>query len=265
MFVKIKKYWLVWKKTAQAAFQITFVNRNTNLLFLIGKILRLSMSLLFLFLIKQNIQTFAGYTTDQMIVFFLTYQFVDVFAQVLYRGVYIFSNLMCNGDFDFHLAQPINPLFRALTGRPDINDAIFIIPTIFISIFIVLNLNLVITFSGLLLYLILLINSFIIATAMHILILAIGVITIEVDGVVWIYRDFMRLGQFPVTIYMEPLRFALFFIVPVGMMVTLPAQVLLGMAPSYSLVVVSVVGILSLVFSLKFWGWSLKRYGSASS
>lgn len=260
-----KKYWQVWKKTAQAAFQITFINRSTNILFLVGKIIRLSMSLLFLFLLKQNIQTFAGYTTSQMIVFFLTYQFVDIFAQVLYRGVYIFSNLMRSGDFDFHLAQPINPLFRALTGRPDINDAIFIIPTIIISIIIIINLNLAITISGLILYLALLVNSLLIATAFHILILAIGVITTEVDGIVWIYRDLMRLGQFPVTIYMEPLRFALFFIVPVGMMVTLPAQYLLGVSPSYSLIVVSMVGVLSLVFSLMFWKWSLKRYGSASS
>lgn len=261
----LKKYWLVWKLTAQAAFQTTFINRGTNSLFLLGKLLRLGMSLLFLFLIQKNVQTFENYTTSQIIIFFLVYQFIDVVSQILYRGVYIFSNLIRNGNFDFLLAQPINPLFRSLTGQPDINDAVFLIPILVVSFFIISGLGIQISLFQAFIFFVFIFNSLLIATALHIIIVSIGVITTDIDGIIWIYRDFIRLGQFPVTIYLEPLRFALFFIIPIGMMITIPAEIALDLSPSFSLLIVSFVGMSSFLLSLILWKWSLKRYGSASS
>lgn len=265
MIRRLPIYWHVWKLTAVNALQEAFVNRWSNLLFFVGKSLRLAMTLVFLFLIHQNVQQFGGYTTDQMIVFFLTYQFVDLVAQIFYRGVYLFSNQVRSGEFDFLLAKPINPLFRALTGKPDINDAIFFVPTMVITFWILSQLNLVITATSALLYGALLINSVLIITALHILVLVVGVLTTEVDGIVWLYRDLSRLGQFPVSIYFEPMRFALFFLVPIGMMITIPAEILMNLSPTYSLSLAFGMGFTSFVGSLRLWSWSLKRYGSASS
>ncbi len=262
---QMRKYIQVWLINANNTLQETFINKWSNLLFFTGKVLRLAMSLLLLFIIKQNVSHFAGYTTDQLIVFFLTYQFMDVFAQVIYRGVYLFSHYIRQGDFDFVLSQPINPLFRVLTSRPDINDTIFIIPTTLISIYIVTQLSLTLTLQSVLWFLIMLINSFLIVTAMHILILSTGILITEVDGIIWLYRDLSRFGQFPVSVYMEPLRFILFFLVPIGMMVTIPAEILLNTPPTYSMITATIVGIAFLVLSLKIWDISLKKYSSASS
>jgi ABC-type uncharacterized transport system permease subunit len=164
-------YYKVWLQFAKNAWQETFVNRASNVLFMVGKIFRLMMSLLFLFLIRENVDTFAGYTSDQMVVFFLTYQFIDVVSQTAYRGVYIFSRLVRSGEFDFLLSKPINPLFRALTGKPDINDLFFSIPTILVSGYILSILNLDITLTSALWFIALLFNSFLIVTALHILVL----------------------------------------------------------------------------------------------
>lgn len=262
---RLNTYITVWKMFALNSFQETFVNRGSNILFMSGKIIRLFMSLLFLFLIKENITTFAGYTVDEMIVFFLTYQFIDLVTQIFYRGVYLFSNQVKSGDLDFLLAKPINPLFRALTGKPDINDAIFLIPSVGISLYILSTLDIAITAQSAFMYGILLINSFVIATALHILVLVVGILTTEVDGIIWIYRDLNSLGRFPVSIYIEPLRFALFFLVPIGMMITIPTEVLLGLTPTYTIMTATTIGAGSFIVSLKLWSWSLKKYASASS
>lgn len=258
-------YFQVWWLNASNALQVTFVNRGSNLLFMMGKIIRLTMSLLFLFLIKQQISHFAGYTTHQVIIFFLTYQFIDVLAQIFYRGAYVFRDKIVSGEFDFTLIRPISPLFQVLTGKPDVNDAIFIIPTTVASVWIALSLNLQFSWTNFGWYLVLLINSFLIATALHIMVLVMGILLKEVDGFMWTYRDLMQLARFPVNIYLEPLRWALFFVVPVGMMITIPAEVLLGLRPTYSLAIVGLIGPLFLIFSLRLWQWSLKKYASASS
>lgn len=265
MLRRLTTYYAVWYLTAANALQETFVNRWTNLLFMSGKIIRLGMTLLVFFLIKENISSFAGYTPDQMIMFFLTYQFIDTITQVFYRGVYIFSQKIRSGEFDFMLTKPISTLFQALTGRPDFNDALFIIPTTALSIWIALQLDVVMTTSSALWYGALLLNAFLIATALHILIMAVGVITTEIDGAVWIYRDLMQMGRFPVSIYLAPVRWALFFIVPVGMMITIPTEVLVQAPPTYSMALAVLFGISFFLASLRIWNWSLKQYSSASS
>lgn len=262
---KLLTYYKIWKITALNAWQEAFVNRATNLLFMIGKIIRFSMSLLFLFLIKHQVGSFAGYTTDQIIIFFLTFQFVDVSSQVFYRGVYLFRDKIRTGEFDFYLAKPINPLFTSLTGKPDINDTIFLLPTTLLSIYLASTLDIKITFISLSWYLLLLINTFLIASALHILVLVVGVLSTEVEGVIWLYRDLMQLGRFPITVYLEPIKLALFFIIPIGMMITIPTEILLQLTPTYSITLTFAIGISSLFISLKLWNWSLKKYSSASS
>lgn len=259
------KYLSVWKALSYAELQETFINRWSNALFLLGKVFRLAMSLLFLFIIKNTVTSFAGYTSDQIVIFYLTYQIVDVLGQTLYRGVYIFSNKVRSGEFDFTLVKPISSLFQSLVGKPDFNDALFMIPTIGISFYLLSTLDIAITTTSFLLYLALLINSFLIVTALHVLVLTIGVLTTEVDGVIWMYRDLSALGRFPVSIYMQPLRFALFFIIPVGMMISVPAEVLLNTAPTHSILLTNIVGISFFFISLRLWNWSLKQYSSASS
>ncbi len=260
---EIKKYLYIWQKTAQYAFEETFLNRWTNILFLIGKTLRLVISLFFLYLLQQNVQMFAGYTTVQVIVFFLTYQFLDTVAQVVFRGVYLFSWQVRSGDMDFYLAKPINPLFRILTGKPDILDAIFLIPTTALSFWIAHSLGITVTLPNFLLYLALLVNGFFIVTGLHILVICLGILTTEVDNAIMLYRDMNTLARFPVDIYKEPLRTVLFFVIPVGIMNTIPSQVLLGLQPSFHLALTFGMGIGFLLISLRIWNWSVKRYTSA--
>ncbi len=122
---RFSTYFRVWSIQAGNELQQAFINRFTNIFFVVGKLLRLGMSLLFLFVLRKSVPTFANYTTDQMIVFFLTYQIIDVVTQVLFRGVYSFGDKVKTGEFDFLLTKPINALFQTLTGKPDVNDAIF--------------------------------------------------------------------------------------------------------------------------------------------
>ncbi|PIY80590.1 MAG: hypothetical protein COY80_02390 [Candidatus Pacebacteria bacterium CG_4_10_14_0_8_um_filter_42_14] len=265
MQIRFKVYWRVWKQVAINALQIAFVNRATNALFLTGKTIRFLVMLVFLFLIKNNIRTFAGYTSDQVVVFFLVFNFIDSTTQALLRGVYSFGEQVRSGEFDFLLIKPLNPLFRILSGQPDIDDIIFLIPATIVSGYLISTLDISLSISNVLLFLLLCINSLLIAIALHILIVSIAIITTQVDGLVWLYRDLTGMGKFPISIYADLLRFALFFIIPVGFMLTVPAQVLMGIKPSIQIAGTLLVGVGSLGVSLIIWKKCLERYTSASS
>jgi ABC-2 type transport system permease protein len=253
----------VWGILAKNALSEAFINRWTNLLFLSGKIVRFGMLLFFLFLIKNSVSTFVGYTTDQVVVFFITYQFLDTLAQVFYRGVYSFSWQVKSGELDFYLSKPIQPLFRILTGKPDFIDVIFFIPSTLLSMYLIRDFLAHASVPNLFLYCLLLFNGFLIATGFHILILALGVLTTEVNNAVMLYRDINVMSRFPITIYQEPLRSILLFAVPVGLMNTIPAQVLMNTQPNVQVWLTATIGICFFFFSLRLWAWSIKKYTGA--
>jgi ABC-2 type transport system permease protein len=95
--------------------------------------------------------------------------------------------------------------------------------------------------------------------------MALGIITLEIDHTIMIYRDLTSLGRFPIDIYKEPLKSILTFVIPVGVMVTLPAKALIGLISPVGVLISFVVGILAIFLSARFWKYALRFYTSASS
>jgi ABC-2 type transport system permease protein len=107
--------------------------------------------------------------------------------------------------------------------------------------------------------------AMVLVTAIHILVAAIGVITTEVDHAIWIYRDLSQMARFPVDIYIEGVRFFLTFIVPIGLIFTVPAKALFGVLSIQWLIFALVFTVVFYLVILKFWNYALKKYSSASS
>jgi ABC-2 type transport system permease protein len=142
--------------------------------------------------------------------------------------VYRFRPLVVSGDFDTVLVKPVHPFVRVLLGGFDVLD---VLPTILYFIFAGYLISIIpeINPLSLITYIGLLINGLVIATAFHILVLAVGILSSEVDHTIMIYRDVTRLAAFPMEIYSEPLRSVLTFVIPIGLMVSNPVKSLLGL------------------------------------
>lgn len=260
----VKKYFRLWFKLTIYSFMVTLSSRYNAVLFFIGKFLRFLFFAIFLIALFGRTNTIVGYSVQQVLFFFLTFNLIDTITQLFYREVYRFRPMVVSGDFDLVLIKPINPLFRALAGGADPLDLIMLIPYC-IAIF---YLGSVIDFSGffsVILYIVLLINALIIATGFHILVLALAVVTTEIDHSIMIYRDLTSMGRIPVDIYGEPLRSFITFVFPVGIMMTYPAKALFGLLTTFNIVSSILIGILFLYISYKIWHKAIGNYTSASS
>jgi ABC-2 type transport system permease protein len=114
-------------------------------------------------------------------------------------------------------------------------------------------------------YVLLVLNALLIATAFHIAVLSLGIITLEVDHMIMVYRDLASMGRFPVDIYREPIKSILTFVVPVGIMVTVPAKAMAGLIGPLGVALAVAFGLFVFFLSLKLWDHALKKYTSASS
>lgn len=259
----IKKYFTIWKILTFRAVQVVTISRFGAVVFVIAKFLRFFLFLLFLIVLESRTKGIGGYTLWEVLLFFLTFNLVDTLAQFFLRETYRFKSYVVTGNFDFILVKPFSPLFRCLFGGTDILDIPIIVLSLVFITFAMTQVN--ISVFGVLLYTILVINALIIATAFHILVLCVGIITTEVDNTIMLYRDISQMGRFPIDIYKEPVRGILTFIIPVAIMITFPVKGLLGFLSLDIVFLATVGGVVLLLVSLVCWRYAVRFYTSASS
>jgi len=259
-----KKYFRVWVKLTGYSFMTTLTSRFSFIMFLLGKILRFAFFFIFLILIISRTKVLVGYNLYQAAFFVLTYNLIDTGVQLLFREVYRFRPQVVSGNFDLILVKPFSPLFRVLAGGADVIDLFMLIPFSLGIIYLVDKIG-SFTFLNFTFYILLLVNAFLIATAIHIAVLALGVLTTEIDNTIMLYRDITRMGMVPIDIYRQPLRGFLTFVLPVGIMMTFPAKALMGLLSWQAILASFLIGGFLLWWSFKFWNFSLRRYSSASS
>lgn len=260
----LRKYIKIWWSLTTKSSQIAFSSRFGAVLFILGKLIRFIFFLFFLLIIAERTKVVAGYSLWQMIFFFTTFNLIDTLAQFFLREVYRFRWYVVSGDFDFFLTKPLSPLFRSLFGGSDPLD----IPMIFLSIgFVIFSAFKISTISiiGIFTYMLLMTNALFIALAFHVFVLAVGVLTTEVDNTIWLYRDLTQMGRVPIDIYIQPLRALLTFAIPVGIMMTFPAKALMGLLSWEAILISILIGAISFYLSLLFWRYAIKNYSSASS
>lgn len=261
--MRLKKYIKIWWRMSVNSFSAVLGQKLALSFFLIGKVLRFTLFFFFLYFFLKGTGGLSGYTSNQIIFFFLTFNLIDVTTQFLFREVYNFRSMIIKGDFDLVLVKPISALFRALMGGADIIDLVTIPPLVILTV--IYGSALHPTLGGVIMYIFLLINGFLIATAFHIAILAFAIVTLEIDHAVMIYRDLTGLGRIPIEIYKEPLRGFLTYFIPVGIMVSVPAKALMGLVTPFGILLAFIVGIVFVLLALRFWKYALTKYTSASS
>ncbi len=246
-----------------SSFQTALISRFGAGIFIVAKLLRFGFFLLVVTLVINRTKTLAGYDFNQALVIFMTYNVIDTLAQLVFRDVYRFRWKVVSGDFDLFLVQPFNSLTRVLIGGADPLDLVVLIPYTSLLIYFISQLHFGIV--QLLLYILLVVNGLVIATAFHIAVLALGILTTEVDHTIMIYRDIESMARFPIDIYKEPLRGLITFVIPIGIMMTFPPKVLFGVLTTKFLIIALVIGGGFFYLSLWFWKRALQEYTSASS
>ncbi len=259
------KYFRIWARLAVMSFRVQAESVVSSFGYLLGKLVRLGFFLFFLFSIFKHTDALAGYTLPEAALFFLTFNMVDILAQLFFRGIYGVRSMIREGDFDYFLIQPTNVLFRVAFQTVDFLDVVTIVPVFFITVHVMRQIPGGISSARLLYFTLLLLNGLLIAFAIHIAVASLAVLTQELENTIWIYRDLMTLGRFPSDIYDAPMRGILTFIIPVAVMVSFPAKAYLGRLGPTWVAEAFLMAILSLTLSLKFWRFATKRYTSISS
>ena len=133
---RLPYYFKIWLLMSKNSFMMMLNNKKLFITFLFAKVLRFGFFVMFIYFLVTGSKDVAGYSANQIVFFFLTFNVIDILGQFLYREVYRFRSKVVSGDLDLILAKPMSALFRVLMGGADIIDLITIPPLIIAVIYV---------------------------------------------------------------------------------------------------------------------------------
>jgi ABC-2 type transport system permease protein len=250
---------------AQNNLQNQLLTISSSLLFVVGKILTFVFTLLTVSAIFTTTSAIQGYTLPQAVIFAVIFSLVDSSTQFLFRSIYSFRPVLLRGEFDLDLVKPLPSFFRPLFSGPDFLDLPLIVIQLGALVFFFFKYQFHFSPVYLLAFIAFFTIALLAAFSLHLLMAAFSILTTEIDNITWIYRSFIRAGLVPTDIYQGAFRFILDYLVPVTLLVTLPAKALLGLLTLPLLLYALLLSFIFLLFSLSFWRFALRRYTSTGS
>lgn len=261
----VKKYFRIWKQLSSLAIGSYLSNWIDSGAYFVGKCIRFGFFLLLIISIFRFTDSLAGYSKYEVVLFFLTFNLIDVFAQALFRGIYAFRYDIQRGNFDFVLSKPVNPLFYSLSRMTDILDIAFLVPIAALIVYAISRLPNPPDVSGIMLYSAFVLVGMVIALGIHIISASVTIWKIESENFIWLYRETMTIGRFPPEIFSSVIQLIFTFIVPIITITAFPVKAALHILDWRWMVFALCYGGAFFGLSVLLWRASLKKYSSASS
>lgn len=239
---------------------------RANLLFqLLMAIMSIISGMAALGIVYTRVDTLGGWSWAEAVVLLGTYQIVSgLYTTFIEPNVAWFGGQVRSGTLDSILLKPVSSVFLVSLG----SCAPLALAQVLLG-FVVLGTGLRDLDSSLsvwrfAVWLLLLAVGLTVAWASRVLVASMALWTpgIELDvvyGAVW------QFGRYPVSIYQQPMRFVLTYLLPVASISTFPAHALTRGASLPLLLVGVVVGIGAIMLVRLVWNAGLRRYTSATS
>ncbi len=181
-----------------------------------------------------------------------------------YPMMYRFAKMIRQGELDWKLVKPIDTQFLVSVPWIDISDSMSLLTGTLLMAY---GASHLVAFSAL--NIILFISTLFLAmTIMYsavVLMLCLAFKSTNVNYIEYFYWNIQWLGRYPATVFKGAFHFAFMFVIPVGLISTVPAQTLFGQFnPTYFLVA-AVYAVTLFVLSRRLFQENLKTYSSASS
>ena len=256
------------RQFARASVQNELAYRANFWLSLFHSLLNLVTGVLGVLVIFRQIETIRGWDLPSTLALLGVYLTLSAL-----RGLFIGPSLealagidgeIWNGQFDFTLLRPVNAQFLASVRhwRPfTLVDLALGLGVLAVA---VAQLGQSLTPLRLATFLLTLLIG---VAILYAILLAFSALTLWNPGFLftWVFDGLFSMARYPVGLYPGWLRLVLTWIVPVGLMTTVPAQTLTGTLSGLTLVAALLAALALLAASSLLFRLGLRRYASASS
>lgn len=265
MLLTLKKYFSLYVAMFKASFIADLEYRANFFTRILTDIFWYAAQILTFEVIYQHTNKIGDWGLKEMRVFLGLLFVIDAFYMIIiHENLENLSEKVRKGDLDLLLAKPVNSQFMITLQKAN---------TAILGNFIIGSSWLIYALSGLedfnylrLLWLIILVPcSLAVIYTMRFMFSATAVIFTRSENLQFLWWQVYRLGMRPDSMYFPWLKFILLTVIPVGVIVSIPARALLNPPDLRYLLWPIVLAPILIYLSNRFWKFALKFYSSASS
>jgi ABC-2 type transport system permease protein len=205
--------------------------------------------------------TFAGWRWEEALVVVGFFTMLEGVFNVFLTGT--FDRYVQDGTLDFILLKPISSQFWLSTHR----ISLWGIPKIIFGIIIVFYAGsiLKLAWTAYVAAIVPLLCGFFILYSIWYMMSTTCIWFTKIYNLTAVLKGIIEAGRFPMAAYPVAFQFFFTFIIPIGFLTSLPAEVLLGRSGFQGSVIALLLSIGLLWLSNQFWRYALRFYTSASS
>lgn len=214
-----------------------------------------------------QVDSIGGWSQGQTTIFLGTFSLLNAINMTIYFfGVIGIPEKIRNGELDHYLTKPVNPLLRMTFEQINIGSAPLILLSIGIIVYGLSLTDLRISVGTGLLYVFFVLLMAVLYYDMEVIIRTFPFFFISANGIQRIEEAALDLCmRIPGVLFHGLFKVIFYFILPYGMMATIPTQILTN-AISWRMIGTSMgVVLVFTVFTQWFWRLGLRHYKSASS
>lgn len=265
--MSIKKYFKIWKKYVEMAF-VNAMEYRLNFLF--GGLFETfwyAMNLVYFNVIFSYTNTLGGWTKYQ--VFFLVFYCAlidNIFGFNFWGGITQIPELIRLGTMDFIIIKPINIRYQLSLKYINCSQIYNLVFDIVGISYISFKLGIFQNYPYRILFLIIFVlNSVFVLYNFYFIMFTLCFWVVEASSLRRFSQDVFTIGNKPINIYPKIIQTILTYIVPFGIIFSLPAQLFMKGYTAKGMLRLFIVSILFFAVSQIFFKISIKRYTSASS
>jgi ABC-2 type transport system permease protein len=217
--------------------------------------------------IYSQVDSIGGWSRGQTTIFLGTFSLLNAINMTVYFfGVISIPGKIKNGDLDHYLTKPVNPLLRITFENINLGSAPLILLSIGIIAYGMSLAGISISAGTLMLYILFIILMVILYYDMEVIMRTIPFFVISATSIDKLEgAAFDLCMRVPGVLFNGIFKVLFYFILPYGIMATVPAQIITNSASGTMVAASAVIVVVFTVFALWFWRFGLKHYKSASS
>ena len=260
------RYLRMFRAFASTEFQFEMEYRGNFYLSIVEMFLVIGTSIAAVLVMFQHTTTMNGWTLPQMIVLLGVYYMIQGGVNLVFSPS--FERLMEHvraGTLDFHLLKPVNVQFLVSTRHLRVVRAADLALGLAVVIFGLVQVGAEIGVGPALLFVLSLLFGIMLVYSLLLGLVTLAFWFVRVENLLAIFWAFTEAGRFPVDVYPLWLRVSLSTIVPIGIAVTAPANVIAGRMDWIAVAILGAGTVLAVGFASALWRWGLRSYTGASA
>jgi ABC-2 type transport system permease protein len=260
------RYLRMFRAFASTEFQFEMEYRANMYLSIFEMLLVIGTSIGAVLIMFGHTTTMNGWTLPQMIVLLGVYYVIQGGVSLLFSPS--FERLMEHvrvGTLDFHLLKPVNTQFLVSTRHLKVIRGADLLLGLIVVIVGLVQVGEQVGIAQALMFALSLIFGWTLVYSLLLGLVTLSFWFVRVENLLAIFWAFTEAGRFPVDVYPLWLRVSLSTIVPIGIAVTAPANVIAGRMDWIAVALLGAGTMLTVGLASALWRWGLKSYTGASA